>query len=84
MPVTIVLKEPDFQCLLETVPVESKSYKYLQRAGEQGRVPGILNMHSRVAVTCPVDVAKAILAAAQASCPDAVEDIKTAIDASAA
>jgi hypothetical protein len=84
MPVTIVLKEPDFDCLLRTVPVTSKLYEHLQRAGERGRVPGILNMHNRVAVTCPLEVAKAVLAAAQAACPEAVDDIRTAIDESAA
>ena len=84
MPVTIVLKESDFRCLFASVPMGSASYVCPDYASEHGRIAGILNMHDQVAVTCPVEIAQAILAVARASCRGAVHDIRTAIKGCAA
>jgi hypothetical protein len=81
MSVTIVLMESDFRALFASVPIGSASYACLEAAGEHGRIAGIRNMHDQVAVTCPVNIAQALLAVARAACPGIVPNIRKAIKA---
>jgi hypothetical protein len=67
MPVTFILKESDFRRLFDSVPLGSASYACLDDANQHGRIPGIQTMHDRVAVTCRLAIAQALLAVARVS-----------------